>query len=203
MPKAVIAGPKKKYGYVYLLRSQSTGWSKIGESTDPERRLAELRREYPELNWNLVTAIRTNDCQTLEAAFHRLFWKERKRVVGDTREWFMLEASQIEFVETLASTLRVSSADRPPLYEVADDGWIQILRELEKMRPHAAFAYREALYGSPNLQAEGQWIVVFPRSRDDWLWFAKDYGEEALLDAAERVTGERPRSIRYIVKELL
>jgi len=186
---------------------QSTGWSKIGESKHPERRLAELQREYPELKCYLVTSIRTDDCRGLEEAFHQLFWKERKRVVGDAKEWFKLEAPELKFFESLASALRVSSADRPPGYDVADDEWTQIVREIEKTHFDIAFACSEAVFGStdgPRAKAEGILLIVFPKSRDFLLKLLKTArGEEALLDAAERVTGDRPRSIRYEINEWL
>jgi hypothetical protein len=92
---------RKSVGYVYLFRSESTHWFKIGFSTEPARRLKQLNSEMPELQWILVASIETNDCRRLEAAFHNLFSSQR---ITRGKEWFRLTEVEVEFFKAMSET---------------------------------------------------------------------------------------------------
>lgn len=76
-------------GFIYLIRDRYTGLYKIGRSNDPERRLADLRKEYTKLpiefDFYLAGVWETNYPVKMEKFAHESF--EECRVRG---EWFNL-----------------------------------------------------------------------------------------------------------------
>lgn len=69
-------------GYVYFIESKKTGEIKIGVSSNPKKRLDEIKRYIGELI--VLGVIRSEDCFELESEIHDMF--KDKRVRG---EWFV------------------------------------------------------------------------------------------------------------------
>lgn len=79
--------------FVYLIKDNFTGLYKIGRSKDPERRLADLRKEYTKLpvqfDFYLVGVWKTSYPVKVEGFCHNCF--EEFRVRG---EWFDLAGAE-------------------------------------------------------------------------------------------------------------
>lgn len=83
-------------GFVYLVQS-STGYYKIGRTSDPNNRMKTFSVKLPfEVSYACV--IETVDMKTLEQSLHEQF--AGKRVNG---EWFALDAADVEYIRGLAS----------------------------------------------------------------------------------------------------
>lgn len=87
--------PKGVPGYVYLLRAEN-GICKIGRSAVPEARISAYATHSP-IDIELICLIKTRDMHRLEAELHRKYAAKRGR-----GEWFALDASDIEYIKSLA-----------------------------------------------------------------------------------------------------
>jgi hypothetical protein len=97
-----------KNRYVYLLQSRAhPAWFKIGFSSVPDERAAELNRDISKLDWVVLDLMWCPDEKTardLEKTLHLVF--DHRRVVGKHREWFVLEAADVHLIRTLFQTAR-------------------------------------------------------------------------------------------------
>ncbi len=84
---------QKRRGYVYLMQAEGTGRYKIGRSSDPARRVAELNRAgtIGPFRILLLRQIKTEDMVASEQALHS--WFRGNRVQG---EWFDLDSAQVQ-----------------------------------------------------------------------------------------------------------
>ncbi len=82
-------------GYVYLMKSETTGLYKIGLSIDPDRRRLQLQTDLKE-PVILIHSIKTNDMKELEALLHIEF-----RNKWHHNEWFMLSGADAEQLKTV------------------------------------------------------------------------------------------------------
>jgi len=89
--------PYSRNGHVYLLRSEN-GYFKIGRSTDIEKRVKNLQREFP-IKIVLVAAIPTESPPSLERELHGLFSEKRL----SQHEWFSLNDEDVEYITGLAN----------------------------------------------------------------------------------------------------
>ena len=74
-------------GHVYLMRSDTVGWHKIGRSANPAERLKQLNKQDPELGWTLVESVEVPDCVAEERRLHEKFDAAR---ITKGKEWFRL-----------------------------------------------------------------------------------------------------------------
>lgn len=83
-------GTEQEHAFVYLVRCRGTGFSKIGSTNNPTRRLSQMQ-VVSSSPLHLRLTIRTAHAKELEQALHRHF--DSVRVRG---EWFMLDNEQVE-----------------------------------------------------------------------------------------------------------
>ena len=77
-------------GYVYVIQDvEFSQRYKIGRTTNPERRLSEIRNLLPG-DTDIVAIIDTGDAPTLEWQLHQRYADERRR-----GEWFALDNGQV------------------------------------------------------------------------------------------------------------
>lgn len=96
-PKSPRA-PKKRKGYVYLVKSVS-GHYKIGRTVDPQSRAKTFGVKLPfEVEFQCL--IETDDYEALELELHDRF--EAQRVNG---EWFNLSAEDVDYIKSLAGVV--------------------------------------------------------------------------------------------------
>jgi hypothetical protein len=92
--RVVKKGHVYKSGYLYLLRS-TTGYFKIGRTTDPTNRIKTFEVKLPfEVAYEHVFP--TDDMFGMEKALHSRF--AEKRVNG---EWFALAPDDVEYIKSL------------------------------------------------------------------------------------------------------
>lgn len=80
--------------YIYIIHSTS-GHYKIGRSSDPQRRLSQLKATEGPFEYSLVNVLETNDANEAEKEFHAKF--ASKRVRG---EWFSVTAEDLGLLLT-------------------------------------------------------------------------------------------------------
>lgn len=124
---------------VYLMRSRTTGWYKIGYSVDPARRAAQLNAQLRGLEWELVHSVTSDDALQLEKDLHEIH--ADKRVVRG-REWFLLDAPDVEAFASLAhSSAAFVPVDRAASVQHLKANGCEFLREGGR---HTMYVNREA-----------------------------------------------------------
>ena len=121
-------------GYVYLLRSETTGWHKIGHSADPIKRVRVLSAEWPELKFVLLLAITSADPRRLEQAVHAVFAHCR---ISRDKEWFKLGRVELELLRAMSRSAEDDLAKRLQenarvLYGFIDDTEPHVLSDEHK-----------------------------------------------------------------------
>lgn len=101
MPVESSTGPVDSY--VYFMQAEGSGLIKIGYSTDPRKRLAQLATMSPE-PIHLV-AVHPGD-RTLEQALHARFRQHRAR-----GEWFYPNPELIALINTARDVMRIPTSD--------------------------------------------------------------------------------------------
>jgi hypothetical protein len=93
--KSLMSGPPSRIGWIYVIRNDSANAVKIGFSTSPLRRLAQLQTASPSPLW-IVAMIYSS--QAFETLLHNSF--------GDRRmsgEWFDDSDGHVSEIVKLAS----------------------------------------------------------------------------------------------------
>ena len=85
---------EKMKGFVYLMRS-GNGYYKIGVSKDVERRLNDLRRQFP-ISIEIIHYFRSYNYISAERFLHEKFSSKRLEY-----EWFELSAKDVEWITSL------------------------------------------------------------------------------------------------------
>lgn len=144
--------------YVYLMRSSTTGWYKIGYSKDPESRREQLNKETSGLDWAVTYTFSSSNPFKLEQCLHKIFREHR---ITKGKEWFDLPEEGAELFKLLADT------------PTATDGDEDLLRGLNPTLPP----------GWPKLVDLDGWleeVAIEPRDgRVRWHFYIRDdkYGE--------------------------
>ena len=87
-------------GFVYLLRSGTTGWYKIGWTRRPiEERVRELNYEHPGLRWLLIAYYEEDMARDVERLWHQSFTPYR---VTKGKEWFTLPLEAVLLFQRMA-----------------------------------------------------------------------------------------------------
>ena len=181
-PKVVYEKPQQ---YVYLLQSRKTNWYKIGFSSDPARRAAELNKEIEDLDWHLVAMIPSKNPRRVERAFHAVFASRR---ITRGKEWFVFGADEVELFQALASEGN-QEASLP-------GWWPRVLQHLrDRRQAPAATVFEEA----STAFFEGSVLrVLFPVSLSIYVKLARDTRHaNTLRDAVEAVYGKRQTGIQF------
>lgn len=82
-----------KSGFVYFMYAGEHKIMKIGCSTNPEKRVKQIRKEYG-YDIQIIAKVRTTMMYELEREFHNLFISRHKH-----GEWFNIGPEQIKIVE--------------------------------------------------------------------------------------------------------
>jgi|SRR5215211_112741 len=178
-PKIVFKAPLH---YVYLLQSRKTeDWYKIGFSSDLARRTKELNEEIEDLDWRLVAAFPSKNPRRVEKAFHNLFASRR---ITTRKEWFVLEAAEVELFLALSSEVE----------------WPKVMRHLLDQRvPLTAAVFDSA----SAMLFEGDVLrVTFPATLSFLVGQASSpFHTERLKGAVEAAFGKRPVEVRCEVQD--
>lgn len=81
-------------GYVYVLQMEGHDYYKIGRTSNPDRRIRQIRPQMP-ARLKVVFAHRVSDCHFWESQLH--FDYKSKRLNG---EWFLLDSLDLQRIET-------------------------------------------------------------------------------------------------------
>lgn len=98
--RGLISFPNRSvnFGYVYLIRLGNMEYYKIGRSNNPDRRIwKEISPKLPE-EPEIICVFETTDMIKLEKDLHNRF--ADKRANG---EWFLLDKSDVEYIEGIAN----------------------------------------------------------------------------------------------------
>jgi len=88
------------WGYVYVIKS-SNGLYKIGLSKEPERRIKQLRKDYPNQELSIVRVIETDNMLATEYQLHCIY--EKQKVCG---EWFDLEPKDFKWIDRIERNIQ-------------------------------------------------------------------------------------------------
>jgi hypothetical protein len=174
----LLARAARSWGYVYLLRCERTGWTKIGWTLkNPGERAREVQSEFRNgFDFRLHAAFACFDPPSVERMFHNLFDTRR---ITDKREWFDLPPAQADAAATTFAFIARGRGDDTRAYERGRrDGAEELLRgaiaELEEaILDHALYVG----YSCSEEELEGLWWSgEEPTTREGVI-------EEIMLDA--------------------
>lgn len=101
MPAAIRKAPTTEPGMIYLLRSKTTGWYKIGYTRNTiQTRVDQINQEVPGLEWESVGYAWVDDPPAIEKAWHILLAGKR---ITPGKEWFLLDEHDYYAMATICT----------------------------------------------------------------------------------------------------
>lgn len=113
---------------LYVIGNRHYGWYKIGVSSNPDKRINEIRTGCP-VPVEIVLVAETDEAEELERMLHLHFASQCM-----SREWFVLDDEDLEYIAEIGPGWTKQAWEQAHLFKmdgrpVSPEGWREFLGE--------------------------------------------------------------------------